>query len=299
MADIQNSTAYKVLGFGEQPESFQHKLASIEQADYEILVGICARLAFINQVESGRKVAGWNIQEHALSYQFERLKLYLTITCIDAITGIGFEQFHEWLNREYKNNAIQSSETWKIAIQDLTNSQKSDQIEKLLRKHINEIYTRDYLNATSKRRAIKNFVKDSDFWLKDWLCNLYVIHDVEQSSAQTVTEQWADMSQDKKSERIAEYLYRTRNLYTHTVVWYESLNFVQRSTKNDIKGYIAILIPSSLSSEKTMQVSLPVEYGETEVIRLLIVRWIRKNWLKIDDDKSFIQKYWQAVSLRA
>jgi hypothetical protein len=45
-----------------------------------------------------------------------------------------------------------------------------------------------------------------------------------------------------------------------------------------------------------MRVSLPVDYGETEVIRLLVVNWIRKNWLKIDDGESFIQKYWQAAN---
>lgn len=294
---IENTLVYKVLGFGAPPELFQHRLASMMQADHENLTGICARLAFINQVESGRKISGWNIQEHALSYQFARLKLYLTITCIDAITGIGFEQFHEWLNREFKNKSIQNSETWKVAVQNLSNSQTPEQTEKLLRKHIHEIYTHDYLNATSKRRAIKNFVKDSDAWLKDWLCNLYVINYLEQCNAPITTEQWTNMSQDKKSERIAEYLYRTRNLYTHTVVGYEPLNFVQRSAKNQIKGYIVILIPSSLSSEKTIQVSLPVDYGETEVIRLLIVCWIRKNWLKINDDESFIQKYWQSSSL--
>jgi hypothetical protein len=59
-----------------------------------------------------------------------------------------------------------------------------------------------------------------------------------------------------------------------------------------------LTIPASLSSEKTMRISLPVDYGEAEVIQLLIVRWIRKTWLKIDDDESFIQNYWQAVSLQ-
>jgi len=87
MADIQNTIVYKVLGFKEPPEAFQCKLASMEEEDRKNLVGICGRLAFINQIEMGRKVPGWNIHEHILSYQFERLKLYLTITCIDAITG--------------------------------------------------------------------------------------------------------------------------------------------------------------------------------------------------------------------
>ena len=298
MADIQNSTIYEILGFGAQHESFQHRLGLMGQTDYENLVGICSRLAFLNQLESGRKISGWNIQEHALSYHYARLKLYLTITCIDAITGIGFEQFHEWINREYKNKSIQNSKTWKVAIQELTSSQKPEQTEKLLRKHVNEIYEHDYLIATSKRRAIKNFVRNSDSWLKAWLCNLYVIQDLEQPSAQNISEKWANMSQDKKTDRIGEYLYRTRNLYTHTVVGYEPLTLVQRSAKNNIKGQIAIRIPSSLSSKKIMRVSLPVDYGETEVIRLLIVHWIRKNWLKIDDDESFIQNYWQAVSLQ-
>lgn len=298
LTGIQNSVVYKVLGFALPPQEFQNQLTSLSPEIYESLRGVCTRLAFINQVEKGRQVIDWNIQEHVLSNQFERLKLYLTITCIDAITGIHFEQFHEWLNLEYKNKSIQNSKIWKAAIQDLTDSQESEQTENLLLKHINNIYTHDYLDATSKRRAIKNFVKDSDSWLKDWICNLYLIHYLEQANAQTTTEQWVDMSQDKKSERIAEYLYRTRNLYTHTVIGYEPLNFAQRSSKNDINGYIAILLPSSLHSEKTMQISLPIEYGETEVIRLLIIRWMRKNWLKIDDDKSFIQQYWQAVSLQ-
>lgn len=296
MADIQNSLVYKVVGFGAQPEIFQQRLVSMEQNDYDTLMGICARLAFIDQVEIGRKITGWNIQEHALSNQFGRLKLYLTITCIDVITGIGFEQFHDWLNKEFKTKSIQNSENWKNAIEELTNSQSSEQTEQLFRKHINEIYNRDYLNSTSKRRAIKGFVKNTTPWLKDWLCNLYVINFHEQVNSQTTTEQWANLSPDKKSERIAEYLYRTRNLYTHTVIGYESLNFVQPVAKNisGIEGYIAIWLPVSLSSEKIIQVSLPVDYDETEVIRLLIVNWIRKNWLKIDDDESFIQKYWQA-----
>jgi hypothetical protein len=295
MADIQNSPVYKVLGFGEPPEAFQHRLESMTLTDYENLVGVCARLAFINQVESGRKISGWNIQEHALSLQFERLKLYLTITCIDAITGIAFEQFHDWLNREYKSKSIQNSETWQTAAQELTNSQTSEQTGELLRKHIYEIYSLDYLNATSKRRAIKNFVRNSDPWLKNWLCNLYAIDYLEQFSASSPSKQWANMSEDKKSERIAEYLYRTRNLYTHTVVGYETLNFAQRSAQNQIPGYLAILIPASSSSEKIMQVALPVEYGEAEVIRLLIVWWMRKKRLKIDDDKSFLENYWEAV----
>jgi hypothetical protein len=47
-----------------------------------------------------------------------------------------------------------------------------------------------------------------------------------------------------------------------------------------------------------MQASLPVDYGEAEVIRLLIVGWMRKTWLRLDDDEVLVQDYWQAVSLQ-
>jgi hypothetical protein len=223
LTENQSSMAYKILGLETTPDEFQNRLSAMTPQTYESLVGICARLAFINQLENGRKVAGWNIQEHALSYQFERLRLYLTITCIDVITGQGFEQFHDWLHKEYKNKSIQDSQNWNIAIQELTNSRETEQTERLFRKHINEIYTHDYLNATSKRRAVKNFVKDAAAWLNDWLCNLYVINYLEQPNGQITSQQWENMTQDKKSERIAEYLYRTRNLYTHTVIGYEPL----------------------------------------------------------------------------
>lgn len=296
MTEKPYTNAHQILGFDMTLDNFQDKLSVIDSQIYQHLIGVCTRLAFISQLEQGRKIKGWNMQEHVLTNQFERLKLYMTITCIDAITGIAFEQFPDWLNRAYKNGSLQSNGTWQTAIQELINAQNFQQTEKLFRKHVNEIYVHDYLNATSKRRAIKNFVIDLDFWLKNWLCNLYVIDFLEQANEQDSNEKWINMSQDQKSERIAEYLYRTRNLYTHTVVVYAPLNFVQRSSKNQIKGYVATFVPALSSNEKVMQISLPVEYGEAEVIRLMIVRWMRKIWLKIDDDENLIQNYWQTVN---
>jgi hypothetical protein len=37
-----------------------------------------------------------------------------------------------------------------------------------------------------------------------------------------------------------------------------------------------------------MRVALPYDVFESDIIRLLIIIWKRKNWLKIEDDESFI-----------
>jgi len=76
------------------------------------------------------------------------------------------------------------------------------------------------------------------------------------------------------------------------------LNFIQRSSKDYVNGYISNFIPALLNNEKIMKVALPIDYGEAEVIRLIIVCWMRKNQLKIIDNEDFIEKYWNAIRIQ-
>ena len=70
---------------------------------------------------------------------------------------------------------------------------------------------------------------------------------------------------------------------------------MQRSLPDHgVTGYVATYFHFSPGDKKLISVALPSDVLESDVIRLLIVVWIRKNWLKIEDEESIIEKYWRS-----
>ena len=295
-----HSVAHKILCARYDPIAFAVKLRDLKNANqsrFEKLFGICARLEFIEQLRHTLSLAVSPKNLQAALYQLDRLVTYLTTTCIDIATGERYQAYHEWLQQAYGVNSL--GDNWKAAIEELNEAEGDLEIAELFIKWTSRIYEEDYQEKTSIRRAFKGFVCDMPNWFRKWLFKEYIIEYSDNPFALRKRE-WGKLTDEEKCKRIAFYLYDLRNLYTHTVIHYQPMDSTQRFARrtNGIDGYVSILFPPLSPKGKHRTVILRIGFDESDIVRLLVVAWLRRNWLDIQDDESFIQRYLDRTDYR-
>jgi hypothetical protein len=288
----------RVLLIDEDTQGIGDKLDALQQSNSECyykLIGVCYRLSFIDQVRALSFVGSIPFENKNFFYQIDRLSTYLTTTCIDVLTNEHFQTYDRWLEESYKGGLL--GDTWNQAIAELSKGLTPDKTASAFVKWTKKLHKDGYEEKTSIRRAFKNFVSDRDDWLKNWLLQNYIVEEL--NSKSKFRKGWQVMSDVEKCRNIAHYLYALRNLYTHRVTDYQAMEYVQRNNSNlpdkyQVKGFFAIIFPSTSKDEPYRRISLPEDKRESDVIRLLVITWIRKHWLQIvTDNDCFIQKYWE------
>lgn len=290
----------RVLVIDEAVQGDNENLNALQEDNpkrLETLVGVCARLALVDKIRGFSFIGIAQFEKENFLYQIDRLSAYLTTTCIDVLTGEHYQPYYQWLEESYSNGNLDINNNWDQAITELSQPLMPDKTASAFIKWTKKLYEDGYKETTSIRKAFKNFVSLRDNWLKNWILRNYIVEKL--GSDFQPKKSWQDMSDDEKFGNIAHYLYDLRNLYTHTVIPYQPMDTVQRhnaniSDKYRVKGYFAIFFPPS-NDDRYRRILLPEDKRESDVIRLLVITWIRLNWLGItSDDDSFIQKYWES-----
>ena len=293
-----STLAHRILLIDQDMEGVQEKLNSLQKNDtkrHETLVGVCARLSLVDQIRNIPFIQGAQIEEEYFLYQIDRLSAYLTTTCIDVLTGEHYQSYDQWLKESY--NSCTLGENWDNAITELSEVTTPAETASAFIKWTITLHNKDYKETTSVRKGFKKFICNTDNWMREWLLQNYIVEELN-SNFEPKTK-WQEMQDDRKCKNIAHYLYDLRNLYTHTVTSYQPLDQVQRGNNNlpdkyRVRGFVAIFFPPISSDDPYRRVSLPENRRESDVIRLLVITWIRKHWLEITtDNESLIRKYWE------
>jgi len=213
------------------------------------------------------------------------LSSYLTTTCIDILTGEHYQPYYQWLEESYESGTL--GDTWDQAMTELSQCVTPDKTASLFVKQTKSLHEHGYKETTSMRKAFKNFVSERESRLKDWLLQNYIVEELNSNFEPKTS--WEIMNDEKKCKNIAHYLYDLRNLYTHTVIPFQPMESVQRSNSNlpekyRVKGFFAIFFPPTNKDEPYRRISLPDDKKESDVIRLLVITWIRTHWLQIETD---------------
>jgi len=285
--EVTETPTYKVLGLNIKPDEFFSKLSSLHNQNndrYQILVGVCARLIFAEQIKNTPVQGGNVLEKHLFMNQLNRLSTYLTITCIDALLGERFEYYDDWLQKNY----AQMPSVWEEVFSEVKQVGTSQQFAKLFVRWTKTIFSEKYLNS-SMHKAFKSFITSNNEWVKRWLFEKYVI-EILDKNFDPVVPKWISLNSDEKSKRIAEHLYELRNRFTHGVSFHDPLDQIQDSAGRDgVVGFVATII---VGKRNRRMVALPMELPERDLIQFLIVLWVRSHWLYINDHEGFISDYW-------
>lgn len=289
----------RVLLLDETAQSIERKLNTLQENDpkrLETLVGVCARLSLIDQIRMFSFAGSTQYERDNFLYQINRLSSYLTTTCIDILTGEHYQPYYQWLEEAYKSGTL--GDTWDQAITELSKCVTQEKTASMFVKQTKNLHEHGYKETTSMRKAFKDFVSEGESKLKDWLLQNYIVEEL--NSNFEPKKNWQSLDDEKKCRNIAYYLYDLRNLYTHTVIPFQPMESVQHNNSNlpekyQVQGFGAIFFPPTSKGEPSRRISLPVDKKESDVIRLLIIIWIRAHWLHIEtDSESFLQTYWES-----
>lgn len=287
----------RVLLIDESTQGIEERLNALQQSNPKrcnTLNGVCVRLSMVDQIHGCSFTGNTQWEKENFLYQIDRLSAYLTTTCIDVLTNEHFQDYYQWLKESHEGGVL--GDIWRQAFTELSQTVTPDETANAFVKWTEVLHTKGYKETTSIRKAFKNFVSMRDDWLKNWILQNYVVEEVNANIEPK--KDWHILSDDDKCRNIARYLYALRNLYTHTVVDYQAMESVQRHNstlpkKYQVKGFFAILFPSTSKDEPHRRISIPEDKRESDMIRLLVITWIRRHWLEITTDgESFIQKYW-------
>lgn len=277
--NFENSMMYKILGSDDSPETIKQRLLLLDEPSYETIKKVCWRLKFIEQLENA------NI-EHTNEYlnYLDRLRLYLSATCIDILTHENYQSFIEWIKKSANEDSVKAK--LEQMISEITNKSNNQDAQKIVLDWLERFHKEDYNPKMSIRQAFRRFISEAPRWLQDWITNTYRIEFDQKNAIR-----WDSLGQVEKCERIGEYLYNTRNIFTHRATPYYPLDYTRRTTAvSGIKGYAGTKIPGN--DDMFFDVALPSEISECDTIKLLLISWIRRNKLNIDDDVSFAEKFW-------
>src|SRR5574342_350289 len=278
--DFSKSMVYKILGSEDSPESIKQKLDLLDNLGYETIIKVCWRLRFIEQIENS------NIKRtiEYLHY-LDRLKMYLSTTCIDILTHEDYESFIVWIKKASNEKSVETKLNQLIS--DVSHKPNEQTAQKALLNWLEQLYTDEYNPKMSISRAFRSFISKTPKWFQDWITNTYRIEIHGKKSAK----QWDSLSQPKKCERIGEYLYSTRNIFTHRAAAYDTLDHIRRTMAiAGVKGYASTLMP--VNDDLLFEVAFPSEISECHTLRLLLITWTRMNKLDIEDDASLSEKFW-------
>lgn len=278
--DFRKSMTYKILGAKDSPEFIKQKLDLLDNTGYETIIKVCWRLKFIEQIETS------NIK-HTIEYlhYLDRLKMYLSTTCIDILTHESYESFIVWVKKASSEKSVETK--LKQLISDVSHESNEQTAQKVLLDWLDELYTNEYNPKMSISRAFRSFISKTPKWFQDWITNTYRIEIHGKKNAK----QWNSLSQSEKCERIGEYLYNTRNIFTHRASSYDTLDHIRRTMAvAGIKGYASTFLP--VNDGLLFEVAFPSEISECDTMRLLLITWTRMNKLNIEDDASLSEKFW-------
>lgn len=289
----------RILLIEEPSHGVEEEIDALQQNNLErlkTLVGVCARLSLVDQIHSFSSAGNTQLEQDNFDYHIDRLSAYLTTTCIDVLTGEHYQPYHLWLKKAFEEDVL--GDIWEKALIELSQVQGFDEIARAFVLLTYKLYEEGYREASSINLAFKNFVSNRDTWLKHWLLENYIVEELNNDFLPK--KRWQDMSDDNKCRNIARYLYALRNLYTHSVNPYQPMEFVQRRNSylpetSRVRGFFTILFPPSNENNIYRRIMIPYDKWESDLIRLLVITWIRLHWLNITtDNDSFIQKYWRS-----
>jgi hypothetical protein len=211
--------------------------------------------------------------------------MYLSTTCIDILTHENYESFIVWIKKASNEKSVETK--LKQLISDVSHESNEQTAQKVLLDGLDKLYTGEYNSNMSISRAFRSFICDTPQWFQDWITDTYRIAIHGKKSAK----QWDSLDPIDKCGRIGEYLYSTRNIFTHRASSYDALDHLRRTmTVSGIKGYASTLMP--INDKSFFEVKLPSEISECDTIRLLLITWIRKNKFNIEDDVTLSEKFW-------
>lgn|GEM_PF-6422226 len=323
---VLDSPAQRILREGYTPPRFHSLLAKFHRDDEprsRRLHSICARLELVEQFKHTLRVS--SAKPGPLKYQVERLINYLTLTCLEIVAGPNwqYQPFPRWLADQADKPPSNWSSEFVKAISNLEESALSIQhrlqrylhlfqeefnshqrVARRLAQSIGILYNGPYLDRFGLRRNIKQLVKsDLPDWIRNWLAETYFIVKgdviyIAITKPQSID--WLEMSIDEKLDRIADHLYQSRNMYTHTVVHHPSME-KSGTVSIPIEGveYRFDFIKKDDDFPSPIEWSVGIRNGipESEIVRLLIVVELRR-WISIEDTVSLIDTYMKRSKYR-
>ncbi len=292
----------RVLTFKQDSNEVIPKLQKLKEYDpkrFDTLVGICIRLVFKDKVrdllifdKSNDYGATFFLQHFG-----DQLLAYLTVTCIDVIAqdGENFKPYYDWLRLAILNSNVPIVNNF---LSSLAQTTDDDETKNLLIGSLDPNsesanLTKVYLNEYGITRGFKRVLWDLDEWLKRWLAESFIVVPDDFFNP-SVQDKWNDLDQQGRFRKICDYLYRLRNVFTHSVNPMPPLenrgtfitNFEERKYR-----FVSRFIEDDLE----LHIGLKFELRQSDVIQLIVVNYLRKHWLQIEDNESFIEVYWQDV----
>jgi len=303
------SVEYGVLKSSYKDDVLFGSLRELKASNLEELkkiFEICARLKFVDQIRYDTVLSKHNDifekfgdLEKRFQYQLDRLKTYLTLTCIDVASGNDHIRFDEWLTSKLKSDFDDLPISFKSRISSIVDITDKEEIASFLREWINKDLRDEYLNDYGLKRNFVSFInQEIPPWLKEWLGKYFFIYKGKLPTQQELREYYY-MELDKKIGLIADYFYYLRNKYTHSV------EFIETREDNDTWMYKP---PYSNGKKFTISTRVVYENGdrkkpvdwfigtwssfsESDFIRLILITQIRNTLLGINDDETLVDKF--------
>ena len=312
---------FRVLVKGRGDQDFHSKLNEVKTNNpnlFRKLSHVCARLRFIDSLRFEIQFSGdeddlWGSSPsyRTLQYQIDRLKTYLTLTCIDVSAGNEFQLFDEWLMSKLKQKPEKWSRTLKQGIEELISIEFPPAFAKGLKNWLPRI-KEDYLKDHGVTRNFLDFIKDDiPVWLAKWLSENVFLYRGKISSRDEL-EKFYYLDMEHKIELVAKYLFEMRNKYTHTVEMVEPLedgqtkiflppwtykdeNSIQIRTIREIRTNRK---NGNLEEKIIWTVGIKSNVAESDIFRLILIAQIRNKLLVIKDDETFIPSFFARIRYR-
>lgn len=166
---VINNVTQKTVG--ERLKAF----AKTDRKRLETLIGVCARLFFVDQICAFPTLGNSQLERDNLFYQINRLSSYLTTTCIDVLTGERYQPYDQWFENAYNKGTLDDS--WKQAISELSQCVNPDDTACKFLELTKDLHKRAYKETMSIRKSFKNFVSERDGGLKKWLLENYIVEE--------------------------------------------------------------------------------------------------------------------------
>lgn len=155
-----------------------------------------------------------------------------------------------------------------------------------------------YYEEEGVRRSFKKALHALDDWLKSWLSETYFIAK-EGILEPGAIRYWSELPSDERFVKIVNYVFDIRNVYTHTVEY--------RPTREDNWGTLGLTIEGTKyrfqairddGGDPVFDVGIREGFAETDILNLLVIAYVRKKWLCLHDDESFLHTYWEITDYR-
>lgn len=298
---ILESPAQRIMREGDQPPVFSAQLARLHHLDPEkskLLHSVCARLVFVEQLKYTLQVE--TAKPGPLRFQHENLINYLTLTCLDIVAGenTAFVPFPDWLVGRLSSEPKRWPKSLRTGIKQIEAAEsEGEKIARLVGDIVQELHARDYLDKFGIRRNMHRLITESlPIWLREWLADTFFI--VRGGITKLVFSEdrensWLNFTMDRKLKRVADYLYESRNRFTHSTSMLPSLERPGRFSV-PVAGtkYRFEDVYKNDDIDAGVDYSIGIRNGtsQSEVVRLIIVAELR-SWTSIDDSEQLIEDF--------